>query len=60
MTTQILLAALRHAIGALGGALAGQGLATRDENEAALGAAGILASYGWSVYRKWKRAQGGR
>lgn len=55
MTSEMVLAVVRHALTFGGGFLVSGGYATTDEVQGGIGAVMTVIGLVWSFYRKWKR-----
>ena len=53
---EVFKGAVRHALTGVGLVAVNAGYASEDELTSAIGAAGVLAGFAWSVFRKWRRA----
>jgi hypothetical protein len=48
---------VRHATQAVGGGLVATGIGTESEGQVIVGVAMNALAFGWSTFRKWRRAQ---
>ena len=59
LTLEFVKSVVRHGISVYGGALVSRGLVDASQLEQLSGAAVLVLSVGWSLYRKWARAKEG-
>ncbi len=57
MKIELVLAALRHSLTAVGVGVIQTGYATETTWETLTGAILVVVGFGWSAYRKWAREQ---